>query len=145
MHQYKLLLTFGSFMVCSTLARPQEGVGSPPPACTLPNNSTEYASNETICGSPNSEGKEKDMMNGCCTVKENCYTTCNSLKTDCDNQFQQCMVSACIDSNEEATNFIRRRCATGWSWNGPGMIGHKVAQAQDFGCSTFAENQRNCH
>ncbi|KAK9759770.1 hypothetical protein K7432_016890 [Basidiobolus ranarum] len=145
MQQYKFLLMFGALALFSISAQSQEiPEGSPPPTCDTSGDPSELVSTAQACGAPNLEGKEKSIMDGCCSIKEECYGTCNSLKTNCDQDFQQCMVNACINSNPKATYFIKRRCTTGWSWDGPGMVGRRVAQAQDFGCAAFTEAQNDC-
>ncbi|ORX76925.1 hypothetical protein K493DRAFT_377008 [Basidiobolus meristosporus CBS 931.73] len=115
---------------------------TPPPSCVDDKLGNHTVSEHNAC---DSIVKTYPMYEPCCVKHRECYSKCGPTETKegCDNEFRFCLQQTCGAGKRK---FVRSRCNTGWSWFGPGMNSHRVAESSDFSCKEYAAKQaQSCH
>ncbi|KAK9720541.1 hypothetical protein K7432_004085 [Basidiobolus ranarum] len=114
----------------------------PPPTCEA----GDMGEVETRINAYENLSSQGDTFLGCCSKHLQCYCICenNLSKQLCDEGFRRCLQSACVDKLPTKGNFEKRRCSSGWSWNGPGMVNAQVANSPEFSCERYQDIQASC-
>ncbi|ORX97998.1 hypothetical protein K493DRAFT_313854 [Basidiobolus meristosporus CBS 931.73] len=140
-----LLVALGGIASSHRLVRRDPGMSldaKAPPTCGA-GDMGEAESGVSAYGKISSEG---EAFTRCCDQHLRCYCTCdgNISKQMCDETFRQCLQRGCIDKLDNKGHFEMRRCSTGWSWSGPGMVNSQVANSVEFSCERYDEVQATC-
>ncbi|KAK9761844.1 hypothetical protein K7432_012953 [Basidiobolus ranarum] len=140
-----LLITLAGFVHSLQLVSRDPGMkpnAKPPPTCAA----GDMGKQEGKISAYGSIASEGDAFLNCCSKHLQCYCICekNISKQVCDEGFRRCVQTACLAGLPNKTNFEKRRCTTGWSWTGPGMVNPKVANSVEFSCNRYQEVQASC-
>ncbi|KAK9768771.1 hypothetical protein K7432_000292 [Basidiobolus ranarum] len=130
------ILTLMLVMTGCILSKPRLGMrydASPPPTCIDNDLGQNTTSEHNAC---DSIIETYPMYKPCCEQHRECYARCApaGTKESCDKEFRFCLQQTCGAGKRK---FVRSRCASGWSWYGPGMNSHNVASSSDFSCAEY--------
>ena len=76
----------------------------------------------------------------CCDEHDFCYDTCNTVRSDCDDKFKQCLLKSCKDRTRGAKEGKKKEDYLKGCKN---MADTMHSATAGFGCQAYQESQKN--